>query len=179
MTGSLPRDKVEFNSKVGLVIEESIQKGSECVWLKVESADFDKLDYLVNSLGFRVHHGDRGYVMVIKDLRESERKESLNENYMPFASHFAASGGIVVNSKNEVLFVKEKSGRRSKTWGFPGGRIDKGETMHEAATREIREETGLICEAKDMFILRELEKFVFNRPDLYCLFLLRPVSENQ
>lgn len=32
-------------------------------------------------------------------------------------------------------------------WGFPGGLIDLGETVGEAALRELREETGLVAEA--------------------------------
>lgn len=32
-------------------------------------------------------------------------------------------------------------------WGFPGGLIELGETVGEAALRELREETGLVAEA--------------------------------
>jgi 8-oxo-dGTP pyrophosphatase MutT (NUDIX family) len=49
-----------------------------------------------------------------------------------------------------MVLVKDSDGRilleqRSdcKLWGFPGGRIDAGETIEQSAIREVLEETGL------------------------------------
>ncbi len=49
-----------------------------------------------------------------------------------------AAGGLVYNSKNEILFI-----RRNKKWDLPKGKIEKGETHHQAAMREVSEETGV------------------------------------
>lgn len=91
-------------------------------------------------------------------LRKQLDKSSTS---LPFATHLAGSGGIVINNKNEVLLVKEKKGIRNQIWSFPGGRVDLGEGMHEAAIREVREETGLICEAKDLLLYRDMTKSAF------------------
>lgn len=49
---------------------------------------------------------------------------------------------LVINEKREVLFQL-----RSDTldWGFPGGSLELNETLEEAASRELKEETGLIA----------------------------------
>lgn len=45
---------------------------------------------------------------------------------------------MVQNSQNKYLLIF----RRGK-WDLPKGKIDKGETIKNAATREVMEETGL------------------------------------
>lgn len=49
-----------------------------------------------------------------------------------------AAGGFVLNESNQVLMMF----RRGK-WDLPKGKLDKRETLEEAAIREIEEETGL------------------------------------
>ena len=50
----------------------------------------------------------------------------------------SAAGGLVVNPKNEILFIY-----RSYKWDLPKGRIEKGETVKETAIREVEEECGI------------------------------------
>ena len=64
-----------------------------------------------------------------------------------------SAGGIVFNSENQVLLTQHS---QNKHWGFPKGWLDEGETVKEAAIREVREEGGV--EAK---IIRELPQAVF------------------
>ena len=56
-------------------------------------------------------------------------------------------GAIVVllNDKNETLILlrPDAASWSPNKWGYPGGRIEPGETPAEAATRETLEETQL------------------------------------
>jgi 8-oxo-dGTP pyrophosphatase MutT (NUDIX family) len=56
-----------------------------------------------------------------------------------------------------MAFVQDEAGRfavvhspRRDAWGSPGGWLETGESVAEAAVREIREETGLVVAADDL-----------------------------
>ena len=51
--------------------------------------------------------------------------------------------GIVVWRGDEVLLVKRGTEPRAGQWSLPGGRQRLGETVRDAALRELTEETGL------------------------------------
>ena len=46
---------------------------------------------------------------------------------------------MVLNEKKEILLVRN----RKRGWEFPGGFVETGETIKEAAVRETKEETGI------------------------------------
>ncbi len=51
--------------------------------------------------------------------------------------------GIVVFRGDEVLLVERAKPPIRNRWSIPGGAQEIGETVHEAALRELMEETGL------------------------------------
>lgn len=53
----------------------------------------------------------------------------------------------VVLHENKVLLVQRNKQPDAGLWGFPGGHVEWGETVQEAAVRELREETGVAAEA--------------------------------
>ncbi|MFB6180953.1 MAG: NUDIX hydrolase [Candidatus Nanohalobium sp.] len=53
----------------------------------------------------------------------------------------------VVENSGEYLFMRRSPKNSSSgKWTFPGGKIEEGETVEEAAVREAKEETGLETE---------------------------------
>ncbi|CAE6791344.1 MAG: NUDIX hydrolase [Nitrospira sp.] len=51
--------------------------------------------------------------------------------------------GVVVR-EGKVLLVRRNNPPDAGKWGFPGGKIELGETLRVAAAREVKEETGLL-----------------------------------
>ena len=49
---------------------------------------------------------------------------------------------VILLEEEKVLLVKHRKYRRSY-WVFPGGIVEKGETLKEAAIRELKEEVNL------------------------------------
>ncbi len=60
--------------------------------------------------------------------------------------HWAVAGGAV-RVDGQVLIVQNKRRNGETDWSTPGGVIDPGEAPHEALTREVLEETGLVVQA--------------------------------
>lgn len=63
-----------------------------------------------------------------------------------------ATIGVIIVEDSNVLLVKhtEAAKHRTGVYGFPAGRVEKGETLVHAATRELEEETGLIAREEDL-----------------------------
>lgn len=57
-----------------------------------------------------------------------------------------AVGAVVFKDEN-VLLVKRRHPPNQGLWAIPGGTVELGETLQEAAEREILEETGVVVEA--------------------------------
>jgi 8-oxo-dGTP diphosphatase len=67
------------------------------------------------------------------------------ENYMNEAKSSVIKGCVVVieNEIGEILILKRSSRSRLQGWCLPGGRLEKGESIKDAALREAEEETNI------------------------------------
>ncbi|MRG86031.1 NUDIX hydrolase [Salinibacillus xinjiangensis] len=61
---------------------------------------------------------------------------------MTVPKHIVSAATIVLNDKGEILLIK---GPR-RGWEMPGGQVEVGESLREAAIRETKEETGIDVE---------------------------------
>ncbi|MCR8550012.1 NUDIX hydrolase [Salipiger sp. P9] len=57
----------------------------------------------------------------------------------------------------QVLLVRRANPPDAGLWGFPGGRIDPGEPLFDAAIRELAEETGV--SADPLRVITALDAF--------------------
>lgn len=58
----------------------------------------------------------------------------------------------VIMREGKVLACQRKT---SDLWGYPGGKIDAGESPLEAVIREVHEETGIVLESCDCVFFYE------------------------
>ncbi|VDG96834.1 Putative 8-oxo-dGTP diphosphatase YtkD [Lysinibacillus sphaericus] len=82
--------------------------------------------------------------------------------------HIVSAATIVLNNKNELLLIK---GPR-RGWEMPGGQVEEGESLKDAAIRETKEESGIDIEiVKFCGIFQNVELSICN-----TLFLGRVVG---
>jgi len=70
---------------------------------------------------------------------------------VPMHERYPTPGvGTAVIDNGRLLLIRRGRGAYADYWAVPGGRQRRGETMREAAAREVHEETGLVVEIGDV-----------------------------
>jgi len=88
------------------------------------------------------------------------------------------AAGLVVNSEGQWLVVRKSYGGLKGLWSIPAGFVDGDETADCAAIREVKEETGVVCQLEGMIGFRT---GVLNGEvsDNMAIFLLTPTTKGQ
>lgn len=89
-------------------------------------------------------------------------------------SHPVAGIGAVVIHNHQVLLVQRGTPPKQGLWCIPGGKIRFGETLQQAAEREIKEETGVTIKAGAplyVFDLIETPRFHYIVVDLLAEYI--------
>ncbi|KAF7847918.1 hypothetical protein BT93_L2453 [Corymbia citriodora subsp. variegata] len=147
------------------------QQGKKGVWIKLPIEYSHLVDIIVKE-GFRYHHAEPNYLMLVCWLPETPDTIPVN------ASHRVGVGAFVLNDKREVLVVQEHSGRFQGTgvWKLPTGVVNEGEDICHAVVREVKEETGVDTKFVEVLCFRQSHKSFFTKSDLFFLCVLQPES---
>ncbi|MDQ0187746.1 NUDIX hydrolase [Cytobacillus kochii] len=87
---------------------------------------------------------------------------------MATPKHIVSAATIVLNDHNEILLIKGPL----RGWEMPGGQVEEGESITEAAIRETKEESGIDVEIlRFCGIFQNVEKSICN-----TLFLAKPTG---
>uniref|UniRef100_A0A0N5BNA2 Nudix hydrolase domain-containing protein n=1 Tax=Strongyloides papillosus TaxID=174720 RepID=A0A0N5BNA2_STREA len=153
--------------------DEWKKKDYKGIWIKVDIEQSDWVPILTK-FGFKYHHAQENFVMLTKWLPKA--KKCTIPRY-PFTT--IGVGGITVNSKGQILLMREKRGHYLG-WKFPGGLHDYGEDIEDTAVREVKEETGVETVPEGVLCFRHTQQTPYsNCSDIYFIVSLKPKDESK
>lgn len=71
---------------------------------------------------------------------------------------------------DDVILIRRRNEPQQGAWGYPGGSIEPGESIHDAALRELMEETG--TQAEVLALVDVVEVCEFDRAGCHHHFVL-------
>ena len=87
---------------------------------------------------------------------------------MTTPKHIVSAATITFNDKGEILLIKGPH----RGWEMPGGQVEEGESLHEAAIRETKEESGIDIEiTKFCGVFQNVKRSICN-----TLFLAKAIG---
>lgn len=87
---------------------------------------------------------------------------------MATPKHIISAATIVLNDDHEILLIKGPK----RGWEMPGGQVEEGESLKDAAIRETKEESGIDIEiTKFCGVFQNVQGCICN-----TLFLGKPIG---
>ena len=88
----------------------------------------------------RVHHGDgRDVINAAAHERIKRVEEAIDNKHL-----IIVTAAVIEDQEGRVLIAKRKhTSHLGSKWEFPGGKVEKGETLQACLSREIAEEMGI------------------------------------
>lgn len=158
----------EFAQRLSVSLQIWISEGLKLVWLTIPAEKSALLPIAVDC-GFSFHHCSPKTITLIKPLE--------SETPVPFfASHTVGVGAVVIRENRELLTVLEKGETRSGYYKLPGGMLEPGEFITEAAVREVYEETAVETRFESFIGFRHHHRGQFGTSNLYAVCRLAPLS---
>ncbi|VVC87301.1 unnamed protein product [Leptidea sinapis] len=161
---------VDFHKQLEDSLNCWSSEGKRCIWFKIQ---IDKAEFvpLLAKKGFNFHHARDDFVMMYKWLPTDSEP-----NLPPPCHTNLGVGALVLNDKNQMLAISEKN-YNYPHWKLPGGYVERGEDIKDAAVREVKEETGIDAEFLSIITFRHTHDMMYGNSDIYILLMLTALSE--
>ncbi|KAF2363406.1 NUDIX hydrolase domain [Trinorchestia longiramus] len=165
-----PREVDDFAASLVASIETWRSEGVRGVWFEVHLTQAHWVPTLAKH-GFVFHHGEDSEVVMVRWL-PTDQPCSLPR----YAHTVVGVGAMVVREDTEELLVVREKFHKMPHWKLPGGYVERGEDLSEAASREVLEETGVQAAFVGVVATRHSHAAVFSCSDFYFIVLMRPTS---
>uniref|UniRef100_A0A7S4AY20 Nudix hydrolase domain-containing protein n=1 Tax=Pseudo-nitzschia australis TaxID=44445 RepID=A0A7S4AY20_9STRA len=154
-----------------VTILQELEKSS--LWVEVPMSKARLIEEIeAADLGFEFHHAQGSTLKLNAWLRKD-----IPSKVPEFATHHVGVGAVVINSRNEILCIRELR-KNYHPWKIPTGLADLGESIHDAAEREVLEETGITASCHSILSFRHTHGMANGRSDLFFVCRLIPKEDD-
>ncbi|XP_017485153.1 PREDICTED: nudix hydrolase 2 [Rhagoletis zephyria] len=165
-------ESTDFAKKLQTSLNYWMSIKRRAIWFNVQKEHADWVPHLAK-VGFDFHHVSNctSSVVMCRWLPTDEYA-----NIPTFCHTMLGVGGLVVNDNNEVLVVSDRFALIKNSWKLPGGYVEPGEEIVDAAIREVKEETGIDCVFRTVISIRHSHSGNFGCSDMYVVVALKPLN---
>jgi len=161
-------DKSNFKDELSKLIQKAKTDQNRLLWLDLTTKE-SKYIAIALDLGFEFHNCEANRTTLIYKLSP--------DVYVPVSpTHTIGVGGIVINSKNELLMVKDRIHNNHSIYKLPGGMLEDADRLIDGVKREVLEETGIETKFIKMVSVLNAHPYRFNKSNLYIVFQLEPLT---
>ena len=162
----------EFASEIVKAIPKWREENIKVAWLEIPKDSFSVIAK-ASEEGFVFHHANEDYAMMTLQVEQ-------NSFVPPYATHYIGVGGVVINQQKELLVVSERyrAAGRGPGYKLPGGALQPGEHLAEAAVREVYEETGISTTFEALTFFRHWHGYRYGKSDIYFVARLSPLDND-
>jgi 8-oxo-dGTP diphosphatase len=159
---SLPENRTELKTAIERLLASKHDKN--LVWIKIP-IEKAALIPVFTLLGFEFHHCDKRNLMLVKKINP--------EAFVPATKNYIVGVGAIVFHEHKLLVIKD---RFLPGYKLPGGHIEKNESIKEALTREVFEETGINIRFESIMNIGHFRNGQFGESNLYLVCTAQALS---